>query len=363
VRFSVPPSQSLSRIVLEKYSSVDGVAFIAIEPGLQVTATESNPRPLRGYSHFGTGVPGLSEGDNLITSLGGPLGPGDYSLWIQQVGATTSYRLSLQTESMPGPGSRVVGRFDAEILLGSASADTISGEAGDDVILGREAEDFLQGGAGNDSLAGGSSNDWIDGGDGTDIAVFQYARTDYSIQVQSNGSTLVRYQGKVQENGSLSLGRDFNEGIDSLQAIERIQFADRSIAYDLSGAAGITAKTLAAVFGKTSVANVDYVGIGLYYMDELGFGAEALMQLAITAALGSEPTPARYKDLVELLYTNVVGSKPSDAESNTYVQLLIDKFYTPASLGVFASETAVNTANINLAGLASQGLDYLPFSA
>lgn len=362
VRFSVPPSQTLNRIVLENYSSVDGVAFIALEQGLQVTATESNPRPLRGYSHFGNGVPGLGEGANLISSLGGPLAPGDYSLWIQQFGAATSYRLRLQTEALLGPGSSVLGRFDAEVLLGSASADTISGEAGDDLILGREGEDSLQGGTGNDTLVGGASNDWIDGGDGTDIAMFQYARSDYAIQIQSNGTTVVRFEGKGRGDGSLSLGPGFNEGMDSLRAVERIQFADRSIAYDLGGAAGTTAKTLAAVFGKTAVAKADYAGIGLYYLDKLGFSAEALMELAISAALGGEPTTSRYKDLVELLYTNVVGSKPSEEASNAYVQLLVDKRYTPASLGVFASETAANIANVNLVGLASQGLDYLPFS-
>jgi hypothetical protein len=42
--------------------------------------------------------------------------------------------------------------------------------------------------------------------------------------------------------------------------------------------------------------------------------------------------------------------------------LLSDKVYSPAGLGLFAAETARNALNINLAGLASEGLEYLPFA-
>jgi len=367
VRFSVPPSQSLSRIVLENYSSVDGVAFIAIERGAQITATESNPGTLSGYTHFGTGVPGLGEGANLIASLGGPLAPGDYSLWIQQVGATTSYRLRLQTESMHGPGSRVVAKVDAEVLLGSASADTISGEAGDDLILGGEAEDSLEGGAGGDTLVGGSGNDFLDGGDGTDIAVFQYARADYLISVLSSGTKTVRHQGRAlgdgMSDGSLALGPTRNEGTDNLRGVERVQFADRSLAYDLNGNAGKTAKIIGAVFGKAAVANAEYVGIGLHYLEKLGSSDEDLVNLAIAVALGGAPTEARFKDLVELLYNNVVGTKPSVSEASVFVQLLSSQIYTPAGLALFAAETTLNAANIDLLGLATTGLEYLPFAA
>jgi hypothetical protein len=56
-----------------------------------------------------------------------------------------------------------------------------------------------------------------------------------------------------------------------------------------------------------------------------------------------------------------VGSNPSEADAKVFVQLLADKVYTPVRLGLFASETTMNLANLDLVGLASQGLDYIPF--
>jgi len=64
---------------------------------------------------------------------------------------------------------------------------------------------------------------------------------------------------------------------------------------------------------------------------------------------------------VELLFTNVVGRAPSDAERSPFVDLLTNNAYTVAGLGVLAADTDINVANINLVGLAQQGLDYVPF--
>jgi len=357
IRFSVPASQRLSRLALEDYDSVDGVAFIALERGTRITATESNPRPLGGYSHFGTGVPGLGEGADLLPRLGGPLEAGDYSLWIQQVGAATGYRLRLSTVPIPDTPVRVFGQREDEVLLGGTFADSMDGAGGNDLILGREGEDSIDGGAGDDTLLGGAGNDRIEGGSGTDTAVYQYPRADYAIRLLADGAREVRYTGA----GLLSLPPPAADGTDTLSGVERIQFADRSIAYDLGANAGKTARIIAAVFGRAAVGQADYVGIGLYYLEKLGSTDEDLMQLAITAALGGAPTAERYRELVELLYTNVVGFKPSETSEAAFVQLLSDKVYTPAGLGLFAAATDVNAGNINLAGLASQGLDYIPY--
>ena len=43
------------------------------------------------------------------------------------------------------------------------------------------------------------------------------------------------------------------------------------------------AKVIGAVFGKAALTNKQYVGIGLYYLDELSFNYGNLLQLAINA--------------------------------------------------------------------------------
>ena len=143
--------------------------------------------------------------------------------------------------------------------------------------------------------------------------------------------------------------------MDTLTNIERLKFADTTLALDLAGNAGTTAKILGAVFGRASVSNKAYMGIGLDYLDNQSYSYAQLMQLALDAKLGPN---ASYDAVVDLLYSNVVGVLPGTAEHNYYVGLLNAKTFTPASLGVFAAETTENTLNINLLGLVSTGIDY-----
>jgi len=99
--FTVLPGQKLTGITLTAYNSTDGKAFIGLQPGAQVTASSSNPEPLIGYTHFGSGQADAVVGTNLINKLGGVLTEGTYSIWIQQLGAKTDYSFDLQLEDNP----------------------------------------------------------------------------------------------------------------------------------------------------------------------------------------------------------------------------------------------------------------------
>ncbi len=126
---------------------------------------------------------------------------------------------------------------------------------------------------------------------------------------------------------------------------------------DLSGNAGTVAKILGAVFGPAEVANDVYAGIGLHYMDG-GMTYESLMQLALDARLGAG---ASHPAVVDLLYTNVVGVPPADADRAYFVDLLDSRAFTVPGLGVYAADYFMNMDNINLVGLAEQGLEYVPY--
>jgi hypothetical protein len=142
----------------------------------------------------------------------------------------------------------------------------------------------------------------------------------------------------------------------TLEQVERLQFTDHSLALDLDGHAGQVAKILGAVFGADAVHNTIYAGIGLQYSDG-GMGYADLMQLALDARLGAG---ASHADVVTLLYTNVVGVAPSAPDLAGYVALLDDHSYTPGTLGVMAADTALNTTQIDLVGLAASGLVFTP---
>jgi len=96
VTFTVPAGQQLTSFELSSYSSYDGVAFIALQPGSTVTGSGSNTAPFSGYTHFGSST-SVRVGTNLISNLGGPLEAGSYSAWIQQLGVSTDYSFSLKT--------------------------------------------------------------------------------------------------------------------------------------------------------------------------------------------------------------------------------------------------------------------------
>jgi hypothetical protein len=128
------------------------------------------------------------------------------------------------------------------------------------------------------------------------------------------------------------------------------------VAIDIAGNAGTTAKIIGAVFGEETLSNKEYVGIGIELLDA-GHTYSDVMALALSAKLGSG---ASNETIVTLLYQNVVGVAPSNAELEFYVGLLENGTYTAASLGVMAADTVLNQANIDLVGLSSIGLEYVP---
>ena len=166
-------------------------------------------------------------------------------------------------------------------------------------------------------------------------------------------NTLVNF-----ESAQPSQSDQFSVGVnsaDTVSNIERLVFSDKSIALDLSGSAGITAKILGAIFGKDSVSDKNYVGIGLSFLDA-GWTYDNLAGLALDAA------GAKTNDqIVSLLWTNVIGSKPTAAEKQPFIALLVNGM-SAGALAHLAADSSFNTTNINLVGLAQTGIEYIPVS-
>ena len=220
VRFSVPPGQRLSSFELSAYNSTDSIAFIGLQAGTAVTATAQDATQLKGYTHFGPGAGGAGVGSNLIAKLGGPLDAGDYSLWIQQLGAVTDYSFALRTE--PVPVSR-------------------TGSAGPDALAGGDGNDTLAGAGGNDTLEGGNGNDSLDGGEGIDTAVYRSVRENFTIATDADGQTTVSFKGPV----IAIYPPPPTEAIDTLLNIERLQFSDTAV--------GLVNPTIALTSTKASL--------------------------------------------------------------------------------------------------------------
>ncbi len=235
-----------------------------------------------------------------------------------------------------------IGGDGDDCISGNAVANKLRGMRGNDQIFGLAGNDSIYGGDGDDVLDGGDGDDIIYGDAGIDIAVYAGARTNFTVTKAANGYTVAAKTG--------------GEGTDTLTNVERLKFSDFSVALDISGYAGTTAKILGAVGGNAAVANKGYVGFGLQLLDG-GMSYLDLMQLALNAVLGTDASNAA---VVNLLYTNVVGTPPSADELALYKGLLDSGVHTPAGLGVLAADHPQNAININLVGMAAIGLDYFP---
>jgi len=191
----------------------------------------------------------------------------------------------------------------------------------------------------DDTFTGQPGTDLIDGGLGTDTVVYSGPLVQYTVN--KSGSRYI----VSEPTGS--------DGTDYLTNIERLKFKDKFIAIDLDGNAGTTAKILGAVFGKESVLNKSYVGIGLNFLDT-GWTYDNLAGLALDAA------GAKTNDqIVSLLWTNVIGTKPTAADKQPFIALL-ENGMTAGALAHLAADSSFNTTNINLVGLAQTGIEYIP---
>lgn len=210
------------------------------------------------------------------------------------------------------------------------------------MIEGKDGNDTLSGGGGNDSLNGGGGDDILNGQDGIDTAVYTGSRSAFSITRNTDHSFTIN-------------DNTHTEGTDTLNGIERINFSDDHLALDIDGNAGITAKILGAVFGKDSLANKEYAGIGLKLLDG-GMSYNGLMELAINTKLGAHASDTA---IVNLLYTNVVGAAPATSDLNYYTGLLQNGSYNEGSLGILAADSTANAEHIHLIGLAATGLEFV----
>ncbi len=205
---------------------------------------------------------------------------------------------------------------------------------------GAEA-DMLAGGGGNDTISGGAGNDRLDGGAGVDTALFAANRSAYTIAKTSTGFTV----------------RGGADGIDTLTNIERVQFADKKLAFDMSGSAGNTAKLIGAAFGG-SYLQPALNGIGIQAFDQ-GLTMQQVAEAALGSSLFAQVAGSRSNEaVVKTLYTNVVGNAPPAGDLNYFVGLL-QSGTSQADLLVLAANTDLNAQHINLVGLANMGLEYV----
>ncbi|HVZ42699.1 MAG TPA: M10 family metallopeptidase [Ramlibacter sp.] len=229
--------------------------------------------------------------------------------------------------------------------IGTTYTKTLTVAAGSVIedAIGSAYADTIQGGAADNHLTGGGGNDRLDGGAGTDTAMFNGTRDHYTVAHAADGSITV---------SDLSGA----EGTDSLVNMERVQFADGALAYDMDGHAGEAADLATLVFGAQYVTSPGLMGVVIGLLDN-GQAFPDVMQLALQCALGGH---ASNSDIVQLIYTHLTGHAGSAALLQPIVAQLDCGALTAGGLGVLAAEHPANEVHIDFVGLAANGLEYTP---
>jgi len=213
-------------------------------------------------------------------------------------------------------------------------------------LIGSDFDDIFIGTDRAEWFVGRDGNDQIDGGGGLDTAQYLGPKSDYEIYVSAfSGRRIVA-------------SVDGESGADSLRDVERLVFTDRSIAYDLDGAAGEAARMVATVFGGSALQKPAIVNVALKAYDQ-GLSdavvAERLLASADYLSMWGDRSDAT---VLRMLFTNVLGRVPTELE---YQQLLPIFGLAPQSAVVaLVADFPVIDELINLKGLSASGLGFGP---
>lgn len=204
---------------------------------------------------------------------------------------------------------------------------TITGTPGPDNLTGGAGSDIINALGGNDILTGGLGNDRLDGGAGLDTAIYTTRHAAYSITPVTGGWSVA--------------GPD---GSDTLFNLERLDFSDAHLAFDVDGTAGQIYRLYKAAFARTP----DLAGLGSW-IGGLDSGAVTLQQAA-TGFIGSAEFQSLYganpsnSQFVTALYLNVMGRAPDAGGYGYWVDQLASGLQNRAQVLVAFSESGENKA-------------------
>lgn len=200
----------------------------------------------------------------------------------------------------------------------------------------------LLGTAGNDTLQAGPGSIAIDGGAGTDTVV--YAMPYASATVTRSGNTLV-----VNKSG----------GSDVLIGVERLSFADKTIACDIDGAGGQAYRLYQAAFNR--VPDAGGIGFWIAQMDKglslQGLASSFFVSPEFQALVGTAPSNGA---LVDKFYQNVLHRAPDAGGYAFWVAILDRMAATPAQVLAAFSESPENQAA--LIGTIDNGFVFIPYT-
>lgn len=235
-----------------------------------------------------------------------------------------------------GPLPRPYDLLAADFLYGSTAP------ANNLWLLANDGNTVVRGSSLNELILARPASENMDGGAGVDVVRYAGNRSAYAITKTAAG---------------YSIADTATGGIDTLANIERLTFADKAMAIDLTpaGSAGKTVEILNAAFGAGALSNPNFVGIGLRLFDA-GYTMDQVALLCVNTGLVSASDNASF---VTALWFNVMGTPISEGTLAVLKGLLDTGAWSQASLLALAAETPSNQQHIDLVGLSNTGIEYV----
>ena len=198
-------------------------------------------------------------------------------------------------------------------------------------------------------------------GDGTvdiDINVTGSDAVDtYTFIGDSTDFTVTNTDGDLVVSSSLVNNLNFN-----LADHERLVFDDKAIAFDLvDGAAGTVYSLLGAGLGVNDITE-EFIGAGLYYKD-LGWTDRQLAQALLNTDVYKEDAGGVSDEtFIKHVWKNVFGDDATLAEVNEVLAIMKNGNYTQADILVLAANQESFQTTIDLVGMQTTGVDYVPYN-
>jgi len=149
-------------------------------------------------------------------------------------------------------------------------------------------------------------------------------------------------------------------GTETLATSDRLRFSDKTIALDFDrGEAGHkTVTMIGAAFGKSFINQ--YFGTGVSLFDS-GQSMAQIAQLVVSTGLIESMVGSSNSAWVRHVYKNVVGVNPDAFTEAVYRTYLDNGTHTKASLLELAAGVTALESQIDLVGIRSEGIGYVPF--
>ena len=206
-----------------------------------------------------------------------------------------------------------------------------------------DAPSNIKGSSGKDIFRAGTGSDKLDGGAGTDTVIYRDVSSHYILENRSGSLTITTWANVFD--------------IDELTSIERVQFLDMGIAFDLKGPAGQIYRVYKAAFDRTP----DLAGLG-YWLSQVDGG------LSLNDAAGQFIASAEFKKLygtaagndayIKKVYENVLDRAP-DSAGLDYWNSVMQGGATQADVLLMFSESTEN--QLAVSGSIQYGIAYTPF--